>query len=643
MSGVLEATSGDSSILNESWCAEASTSRCAGGAYSPTRSRQFVSSGTLFGSPTVVRRFASPTRPPPLPNSGLTGTSRAVSSVSNLPVKGSATPAAFAGFDLLDAGQRPTMSAVPAAQGRRLSITSRSPTFARRSSIVGGGDGSRRNLVDGYCKGEIAWQQLAALSDRVVLKQAIGTGNTGEVFVAVDKKAATPEDSEVAVKLVSLDRLKTVGCKEEYLKREIQTMASVSHPNVVKLIDVFQSVVPVDSIMQKSRPPYICMVMECVSGEALTASIRRMRQAGSHGGDLVRRVVPQIAAGVGELHNKRIVHRDIWAENVLLDVNGQVKIIDFGCAVSVDAPKVENRMNIPYMSPQAFSNHRQHIGDDAWALGCLICEVVTAKFLNDHMGRCDIPVHSMPDVLLQMQKETRLYGGDDIAEVAYGLLEHVLERRFTMTDVARSLPDTPGTGEVTPSLCRSVASISSGVSTAASLYGSGPTCGPGAPTGAAHKMMPEQRDVLSASLPRTSNLALGYQGSVGPLRFPMGAMPPIKTPVPVRSVRRDSHSSEQEDAVTSPRASSTTRTLQSAMPFSLNTSPTFIEALRSGDTVAYKARTTGHRFFATVMDKTHRGVKVLLHGSNTEKFVEENELWRLSESPEDDRLRTVSE
>ena len=93
-----------------------------------------------------------------------------------------------------------------------------------------------------------------------------------------------------------------------------------NHPNVVRLFDTFET------------SKHICFVIELCSGGDLFSYIKKRRRLKE---DVARFFFKQLVEGLAYIHNaKKVVHRDIKLENILLDATGNVKICDLACRVS---------------------------------------------------------------------------------------------------------------------------------------------------------------------------------------------------------------------------------------------------------------------------------------------------------------------
>ena len=145
----------------------------------------------------------------------------------------------------------------------------------------------------------------------------VGHGGMGAVFRAV--REVGDFERVVAIKLIKAGLLSPALV--ERFERERQTLASLVHPNIAQLYDGGAA---------EDGAPYI--VMQLVDGQSLTEWCEAAQP------DLDRRIdiFMQACAGVGFAHRNLIVHRDLTPSNILVDSDGQVKLIDFGIAKPAD-------------------------------------------------------------------------------------------------------------------------------------------------------------------------------------------------------------------------------------------------------------------------------------------------------------------
>ncbi|XP_044719894.1 kinase [Hirsutella rhossiliensis] len=150
-----------------------------------------------------------------------------------------------------------------------------------------------------------------------ILGNTIGEGEFGKV------KLGWKQDSsvQVAIKLIKRDTVGGNPSRLSKIKREVTILRGVQHPNIVRLIDMIET------------DRYIGIILEYASGGELFDYILNHRYLKDHS---ARRLFSQLVSGVGYLHKKGIVHRDLKLENLLLDRNRNIIITDFGFANTFD-------------------------------------------------------------------------------------------------------------------------------------------------------------------------------------------------------------------------------------------------------------------------------------------------------------------
>jgi serine/threonine protein kinase len=115
-------------------------------------------------------------------------------------------------------------------------------------------------------------------------------------------------------------------------------------------------------------------VMPFIRGGELYRFFKAKRRFKEHE---VKFYAAQIAMALGYLHKKGIVHRDLKLENILVDMNGYLKIIDFGLAKMLDQnDTTKTYCGTPeYLAPEMIQQTGHNFGIDWWALGILIYEM----------------------------------------------------------------------------------------------------------------------------------------------------------------------------------------------------------------------------------------------------------------------------
>jgi len=146
-----------------------------------------------------------------------------------------------------------------------------------------------------------------------ILGQTLGEGEFGKVKLGWKKDGSV----QVAVKMIRRENLTTNPSRLPKIYREIHILGQLSHPNIVKLHEMVET------------ERYIGIVLEYASGGELFDYILTHRYLKD---GAARRLFAQLVSGVGYLHKKGIVHRDLKLENLLLDRNRNLMITDFGFA-----------------------------------------------------------------------------------------------------------------------------------------------------------------------------------------------------------------------------------------------------------------------------------------------------------------------
>jgi len=195
--------------------------------------------------------------------------------------------------------------------------------------------------------------------DRYTIVAKIGQGAMGEVYRAHD----TSLNREVAIKTISTGRGEDETLRARF-RREAQSAAQLSHPNIVKVFDFGE------------YEQQLYMAMELLEGTDLKIAIQARELALPHKLDILEKV----CEGLAHAHSKEIVHRDLKPANIHLGKDGGVKIMDFGLARlgGSDMTKTGMVMGTPhYMSPEQVKGGKADTRSDVFALGALAYELLT--------------------------------------------------------------------------------------------------------------------------------------------------------------------------------------------------------------------------------------------------------------------------
>ncbi|KAK0411348.1 hypothetical protein QR680_005612 [Steinernema hermaphroditum] len=197
------------------------------------------------------------------------------------------------------------------------------------------------------------------------LLKTIGKGNFAKVKLAKH----VPTGLEVAIKIIDKTALNPSSLQKLY--REVKIMKQLDHPNIVKLYQV----------METDQTLYL--VMEYASGGEVfdyLVAHGRMKEKEA------RAKFRQIVSAVQYLHQKNIIHRDLKAENLLLDGDMNIKIADFGFSNHFF---VGNKLDTfcgspPYAAPELFQGKKYDGPEvDVWSLGVILYTLVSGSLPFD--------------------------------------------------------------------------------------------------------------------------------------------------------------------------------------------------------------------------------------------------------------------
>jgi mitogen-activated protein kinase kinase kinase len=232
-------------------------------------------------------------------------------------------------------GSRLVMETIP--QDHLPSVPSRQPTFKwMKGQLIGKGTFGRVYLGMNITTGEL-----------IAVKQ-----------VEVNAKAAGSDKDKIKELVKSLDQ-------------EIDTMQHLDHPNIVQYLGC-------------ERKEYsISIFLEYISGGSVGSCIRKH---GKFEESVVSSLTRQTLLGLSYLHREGILHRDLKADNILLDLDGTCKISDFGISKKSDniyGNDVTNSMqgSVFWMAPEVIRSQGQGYSAkvDIWSLGCVVLEMFAGK------------------------------------------------------------------------------------------------------------------------------------------------------------------------------------------------------------------------------------------------------------------------
>lgn len=219
-----------------------------------------------------------------------------------------------------------------------------------------------------------------------ILQEALGTGSFATVYRGVN-----PLDGEsVAIKAITISRLTEEVAAA--LETEIRLQSGLSHPNIVKLLNV------------QRNQKYIFLTLELCSGGDLTSFVRRN---GPLDEVTARRLMIDLAAGLKYLHDRNLAHRDIKPQNLLLsssDISlARLRIADFGFARSLPAESLAHTLvgSPLYMAPELLSFKPYNTRADLWSVGVVLSEMLIGRPPFTGANPLDLLSHILANPWLQ--------------------------------------------------------------------------------------------------------------------------------------------------------------------------------------------------------------------------------------------------
>ncbi|TBU45235.1 Pkinase-domain-containing protein [Dichomitus squalens] len=208
---------------------------------------------------------------------------------------------------------------------------------------------------------------------RWVRGELIGKGTYGRVYLALN--ATTGE--MIAVKQVEIPR--TASDREdsrqvtvvEALKLESETLKDLDHPNIVSYLGF------------EETPTFLSIFLEYVPGGSIASCLRKH---GRFDEEVTKSFTGQILSGLEYLHSRNILHRDLKADNILVETTGVCKISDFGISrrtddINMAAAYTSMQGTVFWMAPEVVNSKGKGYNSkiDIWSVGCVVFEMWTGQ------------------------------------------------------------------------------------------------------------------------------------------------------------------------------------------------------------------------------------------------------------------------
>lgn len=257
--------------------------------------------------------------------------------------------------------------------------------------------------------------------ERYEIIERIGVGGMAIVYKAKDL---------LLNRIVTIKVLREQFASDEdfvrRFRREAQSAASLSHPNIVSIYDVGKD----------GETEYI--VMEYIEGRNLKELIRNYAPLSA---EQTINLGRQIAEAIRHAHEHHIIHRDIKPHNILVTADGRVKVTDFGIARAVSAATMTHTGDIVgsvhYLSPEQAKGVQTNEQSDLYSLGIILYELLTGKVPYDgetpisialkHLQEAPVPPKKLNPKISEELESIVLRAIAKSPEQRYGTAKELLE------------------------------------------------------------------------------------------------------------------------------------------------------------------------------------------------------------------------
>ena len=242
----------------------------------------------------------------------------------------------------------------------------------------------------------------------------IGHGAFGKVNISLHVASGRL----VAIKTFTKKNLKNKHAKNK-IKHEIEMLSRLRHPFITQILDSFET------------DKHIFIVMEYICGDLLGF----IRKRGKLSESVAKVIFKQIIEGLKYIHRKKIVHRDIKLDNILIDLTNTVKICDFGVSKKINKGDVMyDHCGTPaYIAPEIFKNHGyEGFACDIWSAG-----VTLYYMLGGIQPFCAESIKDLEKIILEGKYDKLEDVSPEANDLINGMLQLDPKKRLTEEEILK--------------------------------------------------------------------------------------------------------------------------------------------------------------------------------------------------------------
>ncbi len=257
----------------------------------------------------------------------------------------------------------------------------------------------------------------AVFAGRYEVIEELGRGGMGRVYKVLDKEVR----EKLALKLLNPEVAGDDRTIERF-RNELKLARRISHRHVCRMYD-----------LDREEVSYY-ITMEYVAGEDLKSLIHRI---GALPVGKAASIARQVADGLAEAHRLGIIHRDLKPQNIMIDRDGQAKVMDFGIARSIKAKGLTGAGVIvgtpEYMAPEQVDGKEPDRRSDIYALGVVLFETLTGRLPFEG----DTPLAAAVKHKTELPPDPRKINpqiSEDLKRIILKCLEKSREKRYQSAD-----------------------------------------------------------------------------------------------------------------------------------------------------------------------------------------------------------------